>query len=54
MYDLVFLVLGLWYRQCEPEGEVWGWLEGRDQKATEVPRPDQDMDLVKWDQGQEG
>lgn len=54
MLFVVFPLLGLRYGQCEPEGEVRGGLEEGDQETPEVQRPNQDLDSVQRNQGQEG
>ena len=46
--------LGLRHRECEPEGKVRGGPQEGDQEAAALPRPDQDLDPVQRDQGQEG
>ena len=48
---ILFLWIGLWYRKCEPEKEIWGWSEEGNKEASEVQRSDQDMDPIKRDKG---
>jgi len=45
---------GLRHRECEPEGEVRGGPQEGDQEVAAVPGPDQDVDPIQRDQGQEG
>lgn len=45
---------GLRHRECEPEGEVRGRPQEGDQEAAALQGPDQDLDPVQRDQGQEG
>lgn len=46
--------LGLWYGQCEPQGEVRRGSQEGDQEAAEVSRSDQDVATIERDKGQEG
>ena len=45
---------GLRHRECEPKGEVRGGPQEGDQEVAALLGPDQDLDLVQRDQGQEG
>ena len=53
-YLMVFWGAGLRHRECEPEGEVRGGPQEGDQEVAAVPGPDQDVDPIQRDQGQEG